>query len=77
MDIIQFRFNLSDIDATNLFDILNSEKCKMFELAQDEMLKNEGKHNDISRSYNRHGDYIELLKQKLTNRKIKKNRKSL
>ena len=72
MDIIQFRFNLSAIDATNLFDILNSEKAKMFELAQEEMSKNEGEHNDISRSFNRHGDYIEFLKQKMTNRKLKR-----
>ena len=59
---VKFEFTLSDIDATNLMDILQAAKTKaLIEAGKCLVMNNQSGHN----WYNSHADYIEELKQKV------------
>lgn len=60
--MIKFEFTLSDIDATNLIDVLKSAKTKaLVEAGKCLTINNQYGAN----WYNSHADYIEEIKQKV------------
>lgn len=63
--MVQFNFKLSDQDAENLFDIIQSEYCRMLENSIHEQ--------DVPKAvwYRKHARYIQELKAKLKNRRVK------
>lgn len=59
---VKFEFVLSDVDATNLMDILQSAKTKaLVEAGKCLIMNNQSGAN----WYNSHADYIEEIKQKV------------
>lgn len=59
---VKFEFTLSDIDAFNLMDILQSAKTKaLVEAGECLVNNNQSGYN----WYNSHADYIEEIKQKV------------
>lgn len=59
---VKFEFTLSDIDATNLMDILHSAKTKALVEAGKCLVNN---NQSGANWYNSHADYIEEIKQKV------------
>lgn len=64
--MIKFEFTLSDIDASNLIDIIHSAKCKALSDAS-QFIKSSMTRADQANLdwYNGHADYLEGLKQKV------------
>lgn len=57
--MVKFEFTLNDEDASNLLDIIQSEKIRMLEMALDDELKARA---DWYRS---HAEYLVKLKQQI------------
>lgn len=60
--MVHFKFSLSDIDAENLFDIINSEKIRVLDRAMEAFCAGKKKEQ---RAYKKHAKYIDSLKSKL------------
>lgn len=64
--MIKFEFILSDRDASNLMDIINSAKCKALSDAQEFIKPNMSSVDEANCNwFNSHADYLEELKQKI------------
>lgn len=63
---VKFEFTLSDVDASNLIDIINNEKVRALTRAREFLA---GSVTRVDRAnadwYNGHADYLEKLKQKV------------
>ena len=53
--MVRFEFTLSDIDASNLVDIIQEEKARILALALDDLENMDW--------YKKHADYLENMKQ--------------
>lgn len=63
---VKFDFILSDVDASNLIDIIHSAKCAALEKAQDFINTNMSATDRANMDwYNGHAEYLEGLKQKV------------
>ena len=59
---VKFEFTLSDVDAENMIDMINTYKNQMLFKAVSFLSKNNSQMADW---YNRQADYAEELKQKI------------
>ena len=63
---VRFEFILSDVDASNLMDIIHGAKCAALEKAQDFIKPTMSAADQANLDwYNGHAEYLEGLKQKV------------
>lgn len=63
---VKFEFTLSDVDASNLIDIINSEKVRALSRAREFLAGSVTRVDQANADwYNGHADYLEELKQKV------------
>lgn len=62
---VEFKFTLSDLDATNLIGVINDAKFMAMERAQEHMVGKTNVDQINADWYHRHAKYIEELKQKV------------
>ena len=63
---VKFEFTLSDVDASNLIDIINSEKVRALSRAREFLVGSVTRVDQANADwYNGHADYLEELKQKV------------
>ena len=60
--MVYFKFSLSDIDAENLFGIINAEKIRVLDKAIEALC--DGKKKE-QKAYKKHAKYIDSLKSKI------------